>query len=200
MQSIILCGGRGTRISSIWDKPKYLLPIHGRPFIEYLLLSLTQRGVTSFILATGYRKDLVREAVRDLPYDIKFSEEDIPLGTGGAVKNALRKADQADVVICNGDTFFDADLHQMMLFHREKDNRFITAAIKEWPRPFSFTNGGLYIVNKKSVGKKLSYGKSFEDIFIKHSPELVVYRGAYFVDIGTPETYAKAQVDFIKLE
>lgn len=198
MEALILCGGQGTRLrSAVWEVPKCLAPIHGRPFLEYLLLTLSDRGITKFILCTGYKKGLVREAMRDSRYDIEFSEEDIPLGTGGAVKKALSKCKDKEVFVVNGDTLFDIDLHVMMESHLSM-GKSVTAAIKQYLKPFCFINGGIYVINK-SLGRALKYNTSFEDVLVKHQPGIVVWQ-EYFIDIGTPGDYERAQREFLNIE
>lgn len=197
MEAIIVCGGRGTRLKSVWDLPKCLAPIHGRPFLEYLLFTLSDRGIKRFILATGWRKDLVRNFCKSLRYDIEFSEEDIPIGTGGAVKRALAKASNENVFVINGDTYFHVSLDQMMEFHKEQ-NALVTSAIKVKSKPFGLVNGGLCVVNKR-IAKRLRYHTLFEDVFEKYIPYVYLSHN-YFIDIGTPDDYRRAQSEFIKLE
>lgn len=202
MEAIILCGGRGTRLKdTIGDIPKCLAPIHGRPFLDYLLHSLSSRGITRFILATGYQKHLVRQAYENSKYNIVWSEEETPLGTGGAVKQALRYAIEPNIFIINGDTLFDIDLKEMLAFHI-RNKYTITAAGSISAAVFGevtgsmsvafpkfFTFGGTTIIVRE-MEARLTYEATFEDAFSDY------YLGLYgsdkaFIDIGTPESYER---------
>ena len=92
MDAVILVGGKGTRLATVVnDVPKPLAPVHGRPFLDYVLDYLQASGqVSRFILATGHMADKV-EAHYGASYrgiDIVYSREHTPLGTGGALLNA----------------------------------------------------------------------------------------------------------------
>ena len=96
--------------------------VNDAPFIEILIDSLAAKGVREFVLLVGYMADIIENhfaARNDRDLKIKFSYEQTPLGTGGAVKNAEDFASDPSLLI-NGDTFFDGDIHQLLQFHREK--------------------------------------------------------------------------------
>jgi D-glycero-alpha-D-manno-heptose 1-phosphate guanylyltransferase len=93
IDAVILCGGLGTRLRPIsGELPKVLMPFAGRPFIDILIESLLPFGIKRFILCVGYRRDRIREHFRDKDYEVEFSEETEPLGTGGAPKSWTRWA------------------------------------------------------------------------------------------------------------
>jgi N-acetyl-alpha-D-muramate 1-phosphate uridylyltransferase len=94
MQCVILAGGRGTRLGSLTDElPKALVDVAGRPFIEYQLELLRARDVTDVVLCVGYLGSLVEREVGDgsrFGLTIRYSYDgDVPLGTAGALRNAL---------------------------------------------------------------------------------------------------------------
>lgn len=197
MEAIIIAGGRGSRLKTVWDVPKPLAPIHGRPFLDYLLSSLFNRGVTRFIISVGYKKNLIKDYYRGSKYKITWSEEDLPLGTGGAVKLALEQAINRNVLVVNGDSLFQVDLGELFGFHR-KHISMITSAVKLYTKPFSILNGGLCVINT-ALKKELRNHTMFEDLFEIHKP-LLFPSHAYFRDIGSPETYALALSELSKLE
>lgn len=92
MQAVILAGGMGTRLQpALADQPKAMAPVNGKPFLEHQLLLLSERGVRDIILCVGYRADQIISYFGDgAPWGvtIRYSVEDSPLGTGGAIKNA----------------------------------------------------------------------------------------------------------------
>jgi len=120
METIILVGGFGTRLSHIVsDVPKPMIPVNGKPFLKYLFDYLLKNGVTYIILAVGYKSEIIQKYFGDdyKGISITYSVENTPLGTGGAIKKALDCCNEKYVFIVNGDTYFDVDLKQMKDFH-----------------------------------------------------------------------------------
>ncbi|HEH4843397.1 TPA: nucleotidyltransferase family protein, partial [Campylobacter jejuni] len=117
MQAIILCGGLGTRLKSvIKDIPKPMAPINDKPFLEFIFEYLKKQGIKEVILAVSYKYEVIQEYFKDefLSIKIKYSIEKEPLGTGGAIKEAL-KFIKNEAYVLNGDTFFDIDLTKLKL-------------------------------------------------------------------------------------
>ncbi len=106
MQAIILCGGLSTRLGKTTEKlPKILLKIGTRTVLEWQLSLLAEAGVTDVVLATGHLHDVLYEQVGEM-YDgvkIRYAREEERLGTGGAIKNALRLVDDFPVFVLHGD-------------------------------------------------------------------------------------------------
>jgi D-glycero-alpha-D-manno-heptose 1-phosphate guanylyltransferase len=121
--ALVLAGGMGTRLRSVVsDRPKPMALVNGAPFIEILIDSLAAKGIREFVLLVGHMADIIEKhfmAHNDKNLRIRFSYEQTPLGTGGAVKKAEGFASDPSLLI-NGDTFFDGDIHQLLQFHREK--------------------------------------------------------------------------------
>jgi D-glycero-alpha-D-manno-heptose 1-phosphate guanylyltransferase len=120
METIILAGGKGTRLSSVVnDRPKPLADVNGRPFLEHLMDHLTLQGCNHFVLSTGFKKDMIKSHFgsnyRDVP--ISYVEEDEPLGTGGATlkAHASLKGNNPFLIV-NGDTYFNIDLARLTKF------------------------------------------------------------------------------------
>ena len=106
MEVIVLAGGLGTRIKSVLpDVPKPMAPIHGRPFLEYLLDYLAASGITDAHLAVGYLGYLIKQHFGSTYKDIRlnYSNELSPLGTGGAVVKAAKAIDDEFFMVMNGD-------------------------------------------------------------------------------------------------
>ncbi len=121
--AIILAGGLGTRLRSVVaDVPKPMASIEGRPFLEYQLDYWISRGISHFILAVGYKHEVISAYFGSTYHGAKltYSIEDTPLGTGGGFLLALKKTTEDLVLLLNGDTFFDIDFKYLETQHREK--------------------------------------------------------------------------------
>ena len=134
MEAIILAGGLGSRLrATVPDLPKPMAPIHGRPFLEYLLDYWVGQGVNRFVLSVGYKRDIIEEhfATRYKGTEVDYAVEDQPLGTGGGLLLALKHLRRTGpFLIMNGDTFFEVDLAPMRRYHQEKRAE-LTIALRE---------------------------------------------------------------------
>ena len=123
MQAILLCGGMGTRLRSVVaDRPKPMADICGKPFLQYLLEMLRDKGITEVIFALGYMGEMIEEYFQDgsaFGLKITYSYEEEPLGTGGAIRNALPKILEEEVLVLNADTYFPMDYQGLLRFHQE---------------------------------------------------------------------------------
>jgi len=156
---------------------------------------------------------------------LEYAIEGEPLGTGGAVMNSLPHATAKEIMILNGDSVFRVDLLKMSEFHYfvasrltiavkhlNEAGRFGTVEFDKSCRILSFhekkndgnpgyINGGIYILDRsllEGVGMpgKFSLEKDlFEKICHQH-PVYAFPSGGYFLDIGVPEDYRKANDDF----
>jgi D-glycero-alpha-D-manno-heptose 1-phosphate guanylyltransferase len=228
-EAVILAGGMGTRLKEmVPDKPKPMADINGRPFLEYLVNYLEENTISRIIFSLGFKADIIISYFKNRykNIDIEYVVEDIPLGTGGGIVNALRKVTGTDVFILNGDTLFKIDLKKMARFHssneafltmalkkNETGSRYGSVIIDEAFQIKAFTekeqnagnaliNGGIYLLSKdnflqESLPEKFSFEKDFlEKYFLKKRFYGVPFDN-YFIDIGTPSTYKLAQTDFL---
>lgn len=229
MEAIILAGGFGTRLSHIVsDVPKPMAPIGEKPFLEYLLDYLLANKVDRIIIAVSHKREMIIDyfgsEYKGVP--IVYSEEETPLGTGGGIKKALSFCHEEDVFVINGDSFFLANLQDMFSFH-QNNNFDITIAVKEMldfdrygtvningNRIISFEekkatkrgyiNGGIYILRKDILDSIEKETFSFEKEFLEND-EVKKDCGAYisdgyFIDIGVPDDYFKANQELPKLK
>lgn len=119
----ILCGGLGTRLRGVLDdRPKPMVEIEGRPFLDILIDHLAKYGATHFILCTGYKGDFIKRYYERKEGRLKFiiSEEKKPLGTAGALKHAELLIGSDPFLVLNGDSFCEVDLKGFLRFHTEK--------------------------------------------------------------------------------
>ncbi len=124
MRAYILAGGLGSRLREVVaDLPKPLASIAGRPFLEYQLRYLRSQGIDRVVMCVGYRYQAVIDHFGDRfdGIEIEYSIEKTPLGTGGALCQALKQFPLDEDALCvNGDSLFAADVAAMRRFHREQ--------------------------------------------------------------------------------
>lgn len=118
MQAVILAGGRGKRLKPITDYvPKPLVPIRNIPIIEWQIKYLKKFGVKEIIICTGYKTEQIEnflKSKKSFGVKIMFSIEKIPLGTGGAIKNASSKIKDDSFIVMNGDVITNINIKKMM--------------------------------------------------------------------------------------
>lgn len=121
---VILCGGRGRRLREITKGiPKPMIKIGDRPFLEMLIDYLSGFGVKRFILATGYRGNVIKDYFRrhkKKGLRILICPEKKFLGTGGALKNTKRLIHSDPFIVLNGDSIFKFDPADLLNFHQDK--------------------------------------------------------------------------------
>lgn len=228
-EAIILAGGFGTRLQSVVsDVPKPMAPINTIPFLNYIFDYLKFYNIERVVLSTGYLSEKISEYYKEEFNGIKISytKEETPLGTGGGIRLAMLKCNTKNILVLNGDSFFDVNLNkyynQYTSFHsdctlalRKVDNaaRFGTIklgdmnVIKKFKEKDSIEkegliNGGVYILNRdlflaKTIEKNpFSIEKDFYETKINELNIFGFEYDGYFIDIGIPEDYTKAQDDF----
>ena len=129
----ILCGGLGTRLREVVpDRQKALAEVSGRPFITRLIDQLYDSGCRQFILLGGHLAEQLQElSSTSWPEaTVQLSVEETPLGTGGAIKNALHLYRSNSVLVLNGDSYCELDLGAFLRFHQAKGARLSLAAQK----------------------------------------------------------------------
>jgi len=121
MKAIILAGGLGTRLRPLTNEtPKPLLPISGKPIIEHAILNFLKHNIKDIILSIGYRAEKIEEYFGDgskWGVNIEYSIEDVPLGTGGALKKAAQGIEGTFLAI-NGDNLADFDWSEAIKTHQ----------------------------------------------------------------------------------
>jgi D-glycero-alpha-D-manno-heptose 1-phosphate guanylyltransferase len=206
--------------------PKCMAPVNDRPFLGYLFDYLNAHKCTRVILSLGYKNKAVIDwlETQDLFFELDYIIESEPLGTGGGILGAIEECATDDVVVVNGDTLFLTDLKQQMNFHRSgkaavtlalKDmknfDRYgvvntdskgtITSFEEKQARAQGDINGGVYIINRdaflaKDFPEKFSFEKDYLEKYVIEKKFFGYKSEEYFIDIGIPEDYEKAQQDF----
>lgn len=211
--------------SELNDLPKPMALINGKPFLSILLKNLILSGFDRIILSVGYRSDIIENyfGSRFKGCELIYSYEETPLGTGGAFKKALKLALAQDVFLINGDTLALIDYNSMFKFHL-KNNSKVTISLKEMNKierygVVTVTNNniinsfmeksrydrglvslGSYIINKSTFlsyvfKNKFSLETDFFERFYKKILFLGFVSNSYFIDIGIPEDFYKAQFE-----
>lgn len=215
--------------SVVGDVPKPMAEIGGRPFLAFLLDYITALDVDRIILSVGYRHDVIEEYIGSIykGTPVEYVIEPYPLGTGGALRECLAHINGDRCLAFNGDTFFVLDMGEMMRFHlmsgsaltiavkpMKKSNRYGTIRIQDG-RVTGFeekscgdignVNGGIYIMEKliydamKTCGSAFSFEKDFLAPKIRDIRAFAYMSDTYFIDIGIPEDYRKAQRELPEL-
>jgi D-glycero-alpha-D-manno-heptose 1-phosphate guanylyltransferase len=210
------------------NQPKCMAPVADRPFLFYVINYLRSQGIEKFIFATGYMHEVIEEYLNTQlsTLDYQCSVEEEPLGTGGAIQLALSKATGQDLVIANGDTLYKIDLHKASLFHLQNQaectillkpmlnfDRYGVVETNADKLVDSFKekqyyqkgniNGGIYLLNKdkfldEEFPSKFSFEKDYLEKFCKVRRIFGQVQDEYFIDIGIPEDYNRAQTEFAK--
>lgn len=182
MKTVIMAGGRGTRINSVApDIPKPMIRINDRPVLQYIIESIRDQGYTDFIITVSYLGNIIEEYFGDgkrFGVNISYFHEESPLGNAGALfylKDQLTE----DFLLLNGDAVFDINIKRFIDFHKanggtatifthpnshpydsgliiaDKDNRVTKWLAKEDERPAYYknrVNAGIHILNPKALG------------------------------------------------
>ncbi len=141
MKAVIMAGGQGTRLKAVTgDRPKPLVPLLGKPLMEYILLLLRSHGFTKICAAVRYRAQDIMDCFGDgsrLGLKLEYRLEDQALGTAGAVKNCADFCGDEDFLVISGDAACDFDLQSLMRRHRES-HAAVTLALVRHPEPLQY--------------------------------------------------------------
>jgi mannose-1-phosphate guanylyltransferase / phosphomannomutase len=131
MKTVILAGGKGTRLGKISDEiPKPMVPIGERSILEHQILLLKRYGFTDITIITGHLSHVIEDHFGDgsqFGVSIAYYRETIPLGTTGGIKE-LEHEFQDDFLLLYGDVMVEMDLERLVMFHRER-NGFATLVL-----------------------------------------------------------------------
>ncbi len=233
VDAIVLCGGAGLRLRSVTgDAPKSLTSIGGRPFLDILLSQLRRHGFQHVILAVGYQRELIRSHFDNRAHDIslEYSIESTPLGTGGALRNAVDFVQSDSVLIMNGDSYTDADLSGFVADYCEAkadlsvlvvptDGRVDCGLVsvdpgggvlgfkeKQSATGTQYVNAGIYMVTKSILceippNQRVSLEEElFPRLLAEGKNIRAFHHSGRCIDIGTPERYLNAQETLASVE
>lgn len=207
------------------DLPKCMAPVAGKPFLSHVIDALRMQGVERFIFSLGYMAEVIEKYLQEhyptLSYTVALEEE--PLGTGGAIQLAIQQAQTENILVANGDTLFRIQAKELFAVHEknkaectlalkpmlnferygvveiENSNKIISFKEKQFYKE-GLINGGIYLVNKtallsRNLPTKFSFEKDYLEAFCSEGKFYAAIQEGYFIDIGIPEDYNKAQSD-----
>lgn len=207
------------------DLPKCMAPVNDQPFLTYVIRHLLSQGVEKFIFSLGYKHELIESFLNEQFATINFKTviEKEPLGTGGAIQLACKSATEKDVLVLNGDTLYKIDAEELSSFHQQKKsvctialkpmqsfdrygvveinkNNVVTSFKEKQFYDSGLINGGVYALNVEkflshNYPDKFSFEKDFLEKEYTHRNIFGITQDEYFIDIGIPEDYKKAQTE-----
>ena len=228
MEAIILAGGFGTRLAARLDGvPKPMAPVAGRPFLEILLTQLQRAGCTRVVLSVGHLHRVIQDrfGASFSGMRVDYAIESAPLGTGGAIRLALKEIGEEAALVLNGDTFLQADYAEMMRFHGAEGAAVTVAVVRQ---PDIARYGGVAVEGRRIVdfeekgrsgpglisagayvlATNLAWPPTLEEKFSIErdffAPEIARLRPAayivdgFFLDIGVPEDLDRAQMELAR--
>lgn len=208
--------------------PKCMAPVAGKPFLSYVIDALRMQGVQRFIFSLGYKSEAIEKYLQEeyaaLDYVSVIEKE--PLGTGGAIHLSIQSCHEDDVLVANGDTLFKINAEHLFSFYKEKHAE-CTLALKPMKNVDRYgvvdmdaegkivlfkekqfyqkglINGGMYLLHKTSfLSHSFPHQFSFEKDYLEKLCDKGNFYGSvqdeYFIDIGIPQDYQKAQIDLAK--
>lgn len=226
--ALILAGGKGKRLWPVTKgAQKVIVNIGDKPFIKIIIDKLLAEKFNEIYIATGYKSKEVKTYIDtlNLNHIIRVIEEDMPLGTGGAILNALFKIKNDKLVVLNGDTYNDITYSSLLSIHDQnkcdisilsklvndisrygeiitnKDNRILKFIEKKGDKRPGVINVGAYVLYKNIFSEETHKVFSFEDFLSKNVLKLKIFSvpsSGEFVDIGIPEDLLKFKNKIIK--
>ncbi|KZN66887.1 sugar phosphate nucleotidyltransferase [Pseudoalteromonas luteoviolacea] len=225
MDVIVLVGGKGTRLKTVISNlPKPLAPIGNRPFFDLVLHKLHDAFCHDLhlILATGHMHECFEQYAKanQTHAKISLSRETQPLGTGGAIRRAMQFSTQENVLVLNGDCYFDInyqdfaqrvtsksavclaaahvpDISRFGALTIDANSGLVTEFLEKGKHGAGYINAGVYLLNKTEfLASTPSCPFSFEQYLSEYAFTKALYSQCYradFIDIGTPDDYQKAQ-------
>jgi D-glycero-alpha-D-manno-heptose 1-phosphate guanylyltransferase len=205
------------------DRPKPMAEIAGKPFLAWLLEYLAGQGVASAILSVGYRGAMIEKhfGADYAGLALRYVVEETPLGTGGAIRLALAQSCADPVFVLNGDTMLCVDYRAMHAAHRRRGAAAATMALRRvadagrygavelsGDRVTGFAasggtgpgliNSGVYLVPAGFFGgsdlpRVFSFERDFLPLAVGEGRVAGFVTDAWFIDIGVPEDYDRAQ-------
>ena len=220
LQAVLMAGGRGERLRPLTDSlPKPLLPVAGKPIIEYNVEELESYGVKKIYVTVNYLENLIRSHFegRKGRAGVECVSEPKRLGTFGSLAY-IGEVDTEDIIVMNSDLLSKIDFEAMFVHHKKTGADFTIAAVpysvsvpfaimrsegdwikslEEKPTYNYFANGGVYIMKSSLIGK-IRKGEYLDaPDFILNIIEEGYSVGCFhidgtWVDIGSPDDYRLA--------
>lgn len=223
LQAVIMAGGFGTRLLPLTEEvPKPMLPVGGRPLIERIVQQLQQAGIHRLNITTHYKPEKIVEHFGSgsaFGVDINYVNEDLPLGTGGALRLMARP--DSPFLVVNGDVLTGIDYRQMLEYHKDhgadmtvavnlhsikvpygvvdSDGSRITG-LREKPDLTLFVNAGIYLLeptvyNYIPENEHFNMTDLIQCLIEAERPVVSFPIREYWLDVGQHPDYERAQDD-----
>ena len=231
LTAVILAGGLGTRLRTVvHDRTKVMANVAGRPFLTYVLDKIVEAGIKRTVICTGFLADSISAVLKDdyRGLQIIYSHETSPLGTAGALRQALDQLKNFPTLVFNGDSYINVDLEAFVQFHGshhspfslvlakkscsdafglvevERDGVVARFSEKESTGKSEWVNAGIYLMEKpifESIpeGKTISLEREIFPKWVGHGLHGYAQEETLF-DIGTPSSLSEVQEIFRKNE
>jgi D-glycero-alpha-D-manno-heptose 1-phosphate guanylyltransferase len=207
------------------ETPKLLAPVGEKTFLDFLLTFFRSQGINRFLFCTGYLGSKIGDFMLHNYPEIPalFIQEETALGTGGAIRHALPYSIEEQVLVTNGDTLHLTNLNTLWDKHRMANavctmqcayvsdvSRYGTISWNEEDRVLAckekgktgagWINAGTYLINKEMFLKKnppvrFSFENDFLPDLVRDESLWITRQEGYFLDIGIPEDYQRAQIE-----
>ena len=152
MKIILLCGGKGTRLFPLTKKlPKPLIPIKGKPIIDYIINFFIKENLNKFLICTGYKSGLIKKHLKKTEFlDFKIiNSGDVDILD--RIKDC-EKLIENNFMVCYGDTIANINFSDLMKFHKSHDG-LCTMSSFNMSSNFgvikSYKNGELFLLDEK---------------------------------------------------
>lgn len=223
--ALIMAGGFGKRLMPLTEStPKPLLNIGSKRIVEVIIEKLAAAGFSKFYISTFYHSEKIENYLGNgdrWNINIQYIKEEEPLGTGGALGLIPKKHKEKPILVINGDVLTNLNFSNLMEFHDNNDSAATICAkeyqttipygviesekekvlaIKEKPSYCHFVNSGIYVISPRLASRvekrqKIDITTLISDA-IQNSDEVRLFPVLeYWIDIGMPEDYEKAQHD-----
>ncbi len=232
VDAVVLVGGQGTRLRPLTlSAPKPMLPTAGVPFLEHLLSRIREAGIKHVVLGTSYRAETFTDYFGDgsaFGLEIDYVVEDVPLGTGGAIRNVYDKLRATDVMVFNGDILSGVDLNGLLSTHRDNAAD-VTLHLVKVPDPRAFgcvptdadgrvlefveksenpqtdqINAGCYVFRREVIAgiaadTVVSVERETFPGLLAAGAKLVGHVDtSYWLDLGTPAAFVQGSADLVR--
>jgi glucose-1-phosphate cytidylyltransferase len=184
MRAIILAGGLGTRLSEeTADKPKPMVEIAGKPMLWHIMNIFARQGVTQFVIATGYKGEVIRDWINTIQeeWEVNMIDTGLATQTGGRIAECMRSISEERMLVTYGDGLANVDIPRLLRFHESSqtlgtvtavrpparfgvlhsDNGIVTHFGEKNQTDSGWINGGFFVLNRKVR----NYIKSLEEPF-----------------------------------
>lgn len=221
----LMAGGFGTRLFPLTqDCPKPLLKVGDKAILELILERLISAGFHNFYISTHYLPELIHQHFgdgSDWGVSIRYTHEDVPLGTGGALGLLPREEINEPIILMNGDLLTKTNFPELLAFHNQHQS-IATMAVRtyehqvpygvvehdghllqkmvEKPVQRFFVNAGIYVLEPELVfsvraGEKIDMPNLLENWMTKGRTVNTFPLNEYWLDIGQIEDFNRAQVE-----